>query len=178
LLLGPVYIFLLKHRLPIGMPLSWKKEWISILWNDVALAAVVVLMWQTIGLTPFIKIQAPVFVVSTIAGIWLFHVQHQFDTTSWKRDERWDHVDMSMKGSSYLDLPQPLRWSTANIGLHHIYYLCSAIPNYRLLQCQREVKEIPPVRRLTLWQSFRCARLAVWDEKTGRLLKFSEMRKR
>jgi omega-6 fatty acid desaturase (delta-12 desaturase) len=178
LLLGPVYIFLLKHRLPIGMPLSWKKEWISILWNDVALVAVVVLMWQTVGFTPFIKIQAPVFIVSTIAGIWLFHVQHQFDTVSWQRDESWDHVAMSMQGSSYLDLPEPLRWSTANIGLHHIHHLCSAIPNYRLLQCQREVKEIPPVRRLTLWQSFRCARLAVWDEEAGRLLKFSEVRKR
>jgi omega-6 fatty acid desaturase (delta-12 desaturase) len=85
---------------------------------------------------------------------------------------------MSMQGSSYLDLPEPLRWSTANIGLHHIHHLCSAIPNYRLLQCQREVKEIPPVRRLTLWQSFSCARLAVWDEEAGRLLKFSEVRKR
>ena len=30
------------------------------------------------------------------------------------------------------DLPQPLRWLTANIGAHHLHHAASKIPFYRL----------------------------------------------
>ena len=32
--LGPSYQFLIKHRLPIDLPLSWRREWDSVLFND------------------------------------------------------------------------------------------------------------------------------------------------
>lgn len=35
--LGPAYQFLVKRRLPVGLPLSWRKEWASVLLNDLML---------------------------------------------------------------------------------------------------------------------------------------------
>lgn len=178
IVLGPPYLFLLKHRLPLGMPLSWKKEWASIAWNNLALAAVIVTMSFAVGLGTFLKIQAPMFVVSTITGIWLFYVQHQFGNTYWQRDGRWEFAAACLSGSSYLDLPRPLRWATANIGIHHIHHLCSAIPNYRLSNCMNEVRDLPQPRRITLWQSLHCCRLSLWDEREQRLVGFARLREK
>jgi len=175
LVLGPPYLFLLKHRLPLGMPLAWRREWRSILFNNLALGLVVWAMSRAVGLGTFVSIQAPVFLVSTVTGIWLFYVQHQFAGTYWQRDGRWDYAAACMTGSSFLDLPVPLRWATANIEVHHIHHLCSTIPNYRLRRCMQEVVELPAPRRLTLRESFRCARLALWDEQDQRLVSFRQV---
>jgi omega-6 fatty acid desaturase (delta-12 desaturase) len=175
--LGPVLLFLVKHRLPLDMPLSWKKEWSSILWNNVALVAVLLVMSSTVGLLPFLAVQIPVFLISATAGIWLFYVQHQYERTYWKREERWDFVSACLQGSSYLDLKQPLRWFTGDIGVHHVHHLCSAIPNYRLKECMDRVKELPPPRRLTFWQALRCGRLSLWDEESERLIGFKDLRR-
>ncbi len=176
LVVGPPYLFLLKHRLPIGMPLSWRKEWGSILWNNLAIAAVILAMSNAVGFRTFVSIQMPVFLVSTIAGIWLFYVQHQFGGTYWRREDRWDFTEACMAGSSLLEVPRPLRWATASIEIHHIHHLCSAIPNYRLRRCMEEVEGLPEPRRLSLWQSFRCARLSLWDEREERLIGFRHLR--
>jgi acyl-lipid omega-6 desaturase (Delta-12 desaturase) len=176
IVLGPPYLFLLKHRLPLGMPLSWKKEWASIVWNNLALAAVIVTMSFVVGLGTFLKIQTPMFCVSTMTGIWLFYVQHQFGNTYWRRNDRWEFGAACLSGSSYLDLPRPLRWVTANIGVHHIHHLCSAIPNYRLWNCMNELKDLPQPRRITLWQSLRCFRLSLWDEREQRLVGYAHVR--
>ena len=176
LTLGPSYTFLLKHRLPLGMPRAWKKEWMSVLWNNIALAAVVTLMASIFGLGTFLSIQIPLFLVSSTAGIWLFYVQHQFADAYWQKDEDWDFAAACLQGSSYLDLPRVLRWFTGNIGIHHIHHLCSAIPNYRLQECLDEVQGLPPPHRLTFWTSLRCARLSLWDEDSEKLVGFRDIR--
>ena len=47
---GPIYQFMLKHRLPLDLPRSWKREWKSIHLTNLALLAVTLVMWQTVGL--------------------------------------------------------------------------------------------------------------------------------
>jgi acyl-lipid omega-6 desaturase (Delta-12 desaturase) len=178
LLVGPLFLFLMRHRLPIGMPRSWKSEWSSVLWNDLAIVAVVAALAGTIGIPSFLMLYAPVFFVSTVAGIWLFYVQHQFDATYWRREPEWDWFEACVAGSSRLDLPAPLRWVTANIGLHDLHHLCSAIPNYRLRPCVRAVTGLPPARRVTLRRSFRFAKLALWDEDERRLVSIRDATER
>src|SRR3546814_2050681 len=52
--------------------------------------------------------------------------------------------------------------------------LSSRIPFYRLSKVLRDHPELKPMSRIGLLESFRCARLALWDEANGRLLSFRE----
>jgi acyl-lipid omega-6 desaturase (Delta-12 desaturase) len=67
-----------------------------------------------------------------------------------------------------------LRWFTANIGVHHIHHLCSRIPCYRLPDVLRDHPQLAAVGRITMLQSLRSVRLALWDEDGRRLISFGE----
>jgi len=176
-LVGPAFHFLVKHRLPFGsMPRS-KSAWASVMITNAALVGVVLLMHVTVGLERFLLVQLPITVISCSVGVWLFYVQHQYESTYWKRQENWDFHDAALGGSSHYDLGPVLQWFTGNIGLHHIHHLSSRIPNYRLSKCLREVPELKAMTRLTLLSSLKCARLALWDEAQQRLIGFREYRR-
>jgi fatty acid desaturase len=81
----------------------------------------------------------------------------------------------ALHGSSHYDLPSVLRWFTANIGVHHVHHLCSRIPYYRLPRVLRDHPQLAAVGRLTLFQSLRCVRRVLWDEKRRQLTSFREM---
>ena len=83
----------------------------------------------------------------------------------------------SLHGSSHYVLPGFLRWMTANIGMHHVHHLNSRIPFYRLPEVLRDCPELDEAGRLTLWQSFKCVRLTLWDEHRKRLVSFRDMRR-
>jgi omega-6 fatty acid desaturase (delta-12 desaturase) len=61
-------------------------------------------------------------------------------------------------------------WVTGNIGIHHLHHLSSRIPFYRLPEALRAFPELKDIGRLTLWQSFGCVRLGLWDEDSRRLV--------
>jgi omega-6 fatty acid desaturase (delta-12 desaturase) len=84
--------------------------------------------------------------------------------------------DAALRGSSYYALPKPLEWLTANIGIHHVHHLYARIPFYRLPQVLRDQRSLANVSRVSLWQSIKCARLALWDEVENKLLSFREAR--
>lgn len=107
--------------------------------------------------------------MASAAGVWLFYVQHQFAETSWDGDEDWTLHDAALYGSSHYDLPAVLRWMTANIGVHHVHHLYSRIPYYRLTQVLRDYPSLRDIRRLTLWESFSCVKLQLWDENKRKL---------
>jgi omega-6 fatty acid desaturase (delta-12 desaturase) len=174
--LGGSYQFLLKHRLPFDMPLSWKREWLSVVATNLALAAVAAVAAYTIGLDRLLLVYLPIAILMPTIGIWLFYVQHQFEETYWRRATEWSFERAAIEGSSYYDLPRVLHWFTGNIGFHHIHHLASRIPNYHLQACMREVPETQTVTRLTLRHSLSCARLHLWDEETERLIAFGDVR--
>ena len=108
---------------------------------------------------PFLLVQLPITLIAGSIGVWLFYVQHQFEGTLWARDEGWNFHEAALNGSSHYDLPNVLRWFTANIGVHHVHHLCSRIPYYRLPRVLRDHPELDAIRRLTLLQSLLCVRL-------------------
>jgi omega-6 fatty acid desaturase (delta-12 desaturase) len=57
-----------------------------------------------------------------------------------------------------------------------VHHLSSGIPFYRLRDVLRDHPDLGKVGRLTLLQSFRCVRLALWDESSRRLVSFRELR--
>lgn len=169
---GPTYLFVLKHRLPLELPPTQKRLWAGVLATNAAIAGLTVAMSLAVGVVDLVKIQLPVTLLASSMGVWLFFVQHQFEDTYWRREEDWDFYAAALRGSSYYDLPQALHWLTAGIGLHHIHHLCSRIPNYRLKHCLDRFPELRQVKRLGMLDSLKCARLALWDEEAGRMVRF------
>jgi acyl-lipid omega-6 desaturase (Delta-12 desaturase) len=174
---GPAYLFILEHRLPVGLMRSGWQPWLSTMATNAAIAAVVATMIWLVGVGPFLLVHLPVMLLAASVGVWLFYVQHQFENTAWAHDGAWNLQEVALHGSSHYALPSPLRWFTANIGVHHIHHLCSRIPCYRLPLVLREHPDLAGIGRLTLLQSLKCVRLALWDEDQKRLVSFRELRR-
>jgi omega-6 fatty acid desaturase (delta-12 desaturase) len=176
--LGPAFLFIIQHRLPVGLMRAGWQPWLSVMATNVAIAAIVATMIWLVGVLPFLLVQLPIILLAASVGVWLFYVQHQFEDTEWAPNSLWDLHEVALHGSSYYDLPGVLRWFTANIGVHHIHHLCSRIPYYRLPLVLRDYPKLGAIGRLTLGQSFRCVWLVLWDEDQQRLVSFHEVGQR
>jgi omega-6 fatty acid desaturase (delta-12 desaturase) len=174
--LGPAYLLIVQHRLPIGLGMD-RRPWISTMATNAAIALAIVMMMWLVGVGPFLLVHVPITLLAASIGVWLFFVQHQFEETWWAKAPAWNLHDAALHGSSHYDLPAVLRWFTANIGMHHVHHLCSRIPFYRLPQVLRDHPQLRDMGRLTLVESFRCVRLALWDEGSRRLISFSDLRR-
>jgi omega-6 fatty acid desaturase (delta-12 desaturase) len=171
--IGPSYLFLLQNRLPFGF-MNDAGYWLSAMATNAAIALFAALMIWVFGVKPFLAVHLPIVMLASSIGVWLFYIQHQFEDTSWDHEPGWNVHDAALQGSSYYALPQPLRWLTANIGVHHVHHLYSRIPYYRLGQVLRDHPELQQVKRITLRESLSCTRLKLWDEKRRRLVSFRE----
>ncbi len=173
--IGPAYLFILQHRLPVGLMRAGWQPWLSTMTTNFAIALVAATLIWFIGVEAFLLVHLPITLLAGSAGVWLFYVQHQFEHTLWEDDRNWSLHEAALHGSSHYDLPGLMRWFTANIGAHHIHHLCSRIPYYRLPQALRDYPELRGVGRITLLQSFRCVRLVLWDEAQRRLVSFRDV---
>jgi len=172
---GPVYNFALRQRLPFGLMRDGWRPWASTMATNIAIVALAALMIWLVGVGPFLLVHLPITFLGAAIGVWLFYVQHQFEHTFWDHDEDWRFYDAALRGSSHYDLPRVLRWFTANIGVHHVHHLCSRIPYYRLSVVLRDHPQLAAVGRLTLRESLKCVRMALWDEGLRRGISFREM---
>lgn len=175
---GPLYLFLIEHRLPFGFMSKGAMPWLSTMTTNAGiLIAAGLLIWGA-GLTPFlvVLVHLPIVAIAAAAGVWLFYVQHQFEGTTWEGAADWSQPEAALHGSSYYDLPPPLLWFSGNIGVHHVHHLSSGIPLYRLPEVLRNYPELREVGRLGLWESLACVRLALWDAEKRRMVSFGEAR--
>lgn len=168
----PPLVFLFLYRLPFDTPRSWSAERRSVWLTNAAIAGCVGLLAMVVGLGSVAMVQLPVVAVTTIAGMWLFSVQHRFEASQWLRSDKWDFHLAALSGSSYLKLPRWLQWSTGNIGFHHIHHLAPRIPNYRLEDCYRSAAILREQAPLDLHTALKAPTLTLWDEASGRLVSF------
>jgi omega-6 fatty acid desaturase (delta-12 desaturase) len=175
--IGPAWLFLFKQRLPVGMMRAGALPWISTMGTNAAIAILAAMLIWAIGIVPFLAIHLPIVLLAGSIGVWLFYVQHQFEDTHWSKPPEWTFQHAALHGASHYDLPQPLRWITANIGMHHIHHLSSRVPFYRLPEVLRDHPELKGVGRITLLESLSCVRLILWDERSRRLVSLAEARR-
>lgn len=172
--LGPAYLFILQHRLPIGVMDKGYVPWLSTLATNAGIIIIYAGLIYLVGWTSFLMIQGPLVLMGASIGVWLFYVQHQFDHAHWDRSEEWKRETAALYGSSFYDLPRPLMWITGNIGIHHVHHLASRIPFFRLPQILKDYPELKEIGRLTLVESLQCVRLTLWDEKSRQLVSFRD----
>lgn len=174
--LGPSYLFLIRHRLPIGSMKEGRNPWISALATNVGIVLLAAVLIYFTSWATFFLIHIPIVILGASIGVWMFYVQHQFDETHWDRDPTWTHESAALHGSSFYDLPKPLMWFTGNIGIHHVHHLSSRIPFHKLPQVVKDFPELQEVGRLSLMESLRCVKLTLWDEKNRELISFRDLR--
>lgn len=173
--IGPIWSLVVGPRfLPKG---GGRKLRRSVVWTNLALAAMVGGVCLLIGWQDYLLVQAPTVILAGTAGVWLFYVQHQFEDVYWESADRWSYTEAALKGSSYLKLPQPLQFFTGNIGLHHVHHLNARIPNYNLQRAHDENEIFHQVPVLTFWDGIKSVRLKLWDEDRGRLVTFADARR-
>jgi len=170
----PPLVFLVLYRVPFDTPRRWVRERRSIYLTNAALLAAFGSVALLFGWQRVLVIHLSVMVVASIVGVWLFSLQHRFDTARWSRHGEWNASHASMEGSSWLCLPPVLRWLTGNIGFHHIHHLNPRVPSYRLGAAHDAVQALWPVEPLSMLGGLRALWLTLWDETRGRLVSFDE----
>ncbi len=168
--IGPAFIFMIKQRLPFGFMRAGAKFWYSAMGTNFAIAATAAAVIWLIGWKAFLMVHLPICLLTGSIGVWLFYVQHQFEESYWAHSGDWTAEEAALYGSSHYDLPEPFRWLTANIGVHHVHHLYSRIPYYRLQQVLRDFPELADIRRFGFIESLKCIPLRFWDEQTRRMV--------
>ena len=173
--LAPFFLFVLWFRFPKKSltPAGNRSVYVS----NLIIAAFVSGGILLIGWKAFLLIQIPIIYFATVAGVWLFYVQHQFEDVIWTREEEWDYKSMALEGSSFLKFPRILQWFSGNIGYHHIHHLSSRIPNYNLEKCHKSSPLFENIKPVTFLSSMRTMKLRLWDENAGHLISFRQFRK-
>ncbi|HMB22552.1 MAG: fatty acid desaturase [Chloroflexota bacterium] len=171
---GSMLVFTVTHR--FFEKESGKREKSSVIWTNIAIAAVIGWLMLEIGWAAFLLVEIPVLLFACGAGVWLFYVQHNFDPTYWERHQEWEFFNAGMDGSSFYKLPKVLQWFTGNIGFHHIHHLSPRIPNYKLEECYKEnpAFQIPA---LTLRHSLKSLFFRLWDEREKMLVGWDALKK-
>lgn len=174
-LVYPPIMFLVLHRIPLGE--KSPRVLLSLVINNLGIAAFLAAIWLLLGWDAVLLIHLPMFYFASIAGVWLFYVQHQFDPGYWERNEDWNNIDAALDGSSHYKLNPVLQWFTGNIGLHHIHHVRPRIPNYNLQECYDATPELQLPNPLTFFASMKAIHKHLWDETAKKLVGFKEVRR-
>jgi acyl-lipid omega-6 desaturase (Delta-12 desaturase) len=172
--LGPAYLFLLRHRLPIGLMTAGWGYWVSALGTNLVTMMLFALPLHVFGFGVTALVFFPVLLSAASLGVWLFYVQHQFRDAYWEQRGDWSFFEAALAGSSYLELPRILAWFTGHIGIHHVHHLSSQIPFYRLPEVLKAHPALRDLNRFNVVQACGTLRLALWDEERRGMVSFRE----
>ncbi len=173
--IGAFVMFVVANRFPRKS--NSRKQNINIHVTNLLIAVIAVGMSLLIGWKAYLFIQLPIMYFASVAGVYLFYLQHQYEDVVWTRNENWNYKEMALNGSSFFKLPGLLRWFTGSIGYHHIHHLGPTIPNYNLRRCHKENPMFQEIKPITFFTSFRSLSIRLWDEQRKQVIGFREMKR-
>lgn len=170
--IGPLFIIFIRYRFP--------KNALKTGLADVALQNVLMAgLWASIyligGKTTFLFfLTAAVF--TACAGVIMVYIGHNHEETYWASGPHVDFEEASLRGASVLSLGPVFDFMTFNFAYHDLHHLNCKIPCYRLRQCHIALSPQLSPTRLGLWEALACIRWKLWDEETGKMVRFSAAR--
>ncbi len=173
--IGPFFLFVIWFRFPRKKMGKTGRR--SVYVTNLILLLIFIPLILLMGWRAFLMIQLPIIYIATVAGVWLFYVQHQYEDVIWTRQEDWEYKKMALEGSSFMKFPRLLQWFSGNIGYHHIHHLSPKIPNYNLEPCHKENQMFSTIKPVTFVPSLRTMSLRLWNEKAGQLITFRQFKK-
>jgi omega-6 fatty acid desaturase (delta-12 desaturase) len=171
-LLLPPIVFIVLYRTPFDRARGWRREQRAIYLTNIAFAVLLGGLGLVLGYARVVEVQLPIMIVASIAGVWLFSIQHRFENALWAPEDSWNFTAAALKSTSHLHLPRILQWFTGNIGFHHVHHVNPRIPNYRLEECHNASVVFQSVPKLTLPAALRGLRHTLWDSDLERLVSF------
>lgn len=174
--IAPLLLFLVVNRIPVKEAKRSVRRWVWI--TNLAILLMAAGLSSFYGLVNYLIIQGIAIAVASIAGVWLFYVQHQFEDVYWERRPDWDFAQAALAGSSFYRLPKLLQWFSGNIGYHHIHHLSPRIPNYQLELAHSTEPMFQQVRPLTVRASIKSLGFRLWDEENRRLTGYEVLKGR
>ncbi|HEY1359666.1 MAG TPA: fatty acid desaturase [Thermoleophilaceae bacterium] len=173
LLVGPSLVFLFERRFPQrGMS---RRILASVVATNVALAGWAIGWSALVGWQTFLILQGTTLVAGGAIAAWLLYIQHQYEDTYYQAAGDWQFELAALQGSSYLALPRALAWVLGNANFHHVHHLSAKIPNYRLRAAHEEQEMFAQTPVVTFRSGIAALRLKLWDEKSGRLVRFPRL---
>jgi len=133
--------------------------------NNIVLISLWVILSNTFGAAEFFSVYIISLSIAGAAGIIIFTIQHNFDSSYASDDEHWNYYKAALDGTSFLDFPVIANWFSADIAYHHIHHLSARIPNYNLARCHKEysswfngvtrirLQDIPDAFKYILWDT-------------------------
>lgn len=173
--IGPTFTFLIEYR--FNLRKARLPERLNTYLTNAGIAGLYALLIWAVGWEAFLLVQAPIFLVSGLAGIWLFYVQHTFEDSYFEHNEEWSYVLAAVEGSSYYKLPKLLQWMTGNIGFHHVHHLSPKVPNYALEQAHESVPQLAKAPTIGIRESLKSLKFRLWDEERSKFVSFAEERR-
>lgn len=155
------------------------KEYWHMSWNNILLLSAWVLMCWAFGATRFFAVYLISGSLAGAAGIVLFTIQHNFKHSYASDTEHWDCDTAAIEGTSFLIFPRWLNWFTANIAYHHVHHLSAKIPNYRLVGCHNEYRDLfSDVVRVKLAEIPSALKYILWDKRAQQIISVTEYQQR
>ncbi|MEM6715923.1 MAG: fatty acid desaturase [Cyanobacteria bacterium P01_C01_bin.147] len=158
-------------------PTQWKTtgEFWDVLLNNVVVLSGWVILCHWLGARFFLGTYAVVLMLSAAIFICIFFVQHNFEGAYAHQTEGWDYLQGAIAGSSYLAMPEVMKWFTADISYHSIHHLSERIPNYYLRAChERNRHLLQQVTTVRVKDMLACSKLILWDAHSNQLVSIAD----
>jgi omega-6 fatty acid desaturase (delta-12 desaturase) len=143
--------------------------------NNIVLLSAWALAASYFGAIEFFTVYIIAVSLAGAIGIILFTVQHNFEDSYASGDEGWNYFTAALDGTSFLQLPKLLNWFTADIAFHHIHHMSARIPNYNLVKCHEQYKDLfDRVKRISLSEIPHAFKFIIWDNHTNKIISIEQ----
>jgi omega-6 fatty acid desaturase (delta-12 desaturase) len=120
--------------------------------------------------------------ITAILGFILFQNQHTFNPPYVVDNAAWNVKDSGLLGSSFIQIPEYLKYFVGGIEYHHIHHVNAKIPGYNLRKYHEEVVAtsnlFDNVVKLSIYDCFENIKFRLFSEEKHRYIRLDEVSKK